>query len=96
MCIRGRKGATTEKRLNHKVSKAEEEDVRMWRFQNGWRRSERQGVREITKGFINEKEDLELNMVLYREPVKILEYRCNMVSGSGVGKKLEACRGMWS
>lgn len=53
-------------------------------------------MREITKGFINEKEDLELNMFFYREPVKILEYRCNMVLGSGVGKMLEACRRMWS
>lgn len=78
------------------MSKAEEKAVGMRRCWNGWRRSERQGVREITEGFINEKEDLELNMFLYREPVKILEYRCNMVSGSGAGKKLEACRGMWS
>lgn len=78
------------------MGKAEEEDVRVRRCWNEWRRSERQGEREITKGFINEKEDLGLNMFLYREPVQILRYRCNMVSGSGDGKKLKACRWIWS
>jgi len=41
----------------------------------------------VMEGFVGEEEELEVDLVLDREPMELLEYRGDMFTGAGVGEK---------